>query len=251
MDVFFRQTIACSAAVSIGYKNLMGRYLKSDLVTIYNGGFLQETVPSVDEKKRAREILGISDKKFVVAHIGRMTGHGRGGKSNLKFGQKAHDVLIKAFAKAFSDDPDSALILVGDGPLQTEVKALAGDLGIFSKTHFLGQVAEPWEALKAADMFCFPSRHEGLPNALVEAASCGLPVVASNIQEIRDLYQGNAWKLVAVDDITQFSMAMQDIRKNKDEYLIFAQEAAKDFQDRFSMVNCAMNYLKAYKSLLN
>ena len=66
MDVFFRQTIACSAAVSIGYKNLMGRYLKSDLVTIYNGGFLQETVPSVDEKKRAREILGISDKKLLA-----------------------------------------------------------------------------------------------------------------------------------------------------------------------------------------
>lgn len=249
MPFFFRKTIACSTAVAEAYKVFKGKDCKNELVTIANGGLLQEAVTTEEEKRKAREELGFSQNAFVVVHIGRMV---EGGKDNgIQNSQKAHDVLIKSFAQAFRGNPDHILILVGDGPLRSELEAITRDLGIAIQVRFLGQQSEPWLALKAADMFFFPSRYEGLPNVLPEAASCGLPVLASDIPEIQSLYPGDAWLLKPVDDIDAFADGLLTINNNLELFVRRAQDVADAFRWRFSMRECVSKYLHAYSSVID
>lgn len=249
MDRFYRRTIACSPAVAEAYKDFMGTKQQSKLVTIPNGGLLREAVTTTEEKRQAREALGIPEKAFVVTHIGRMFGSDRS-DSSLAGGQKAQDVFLQAYAQAFGDDPDCVLVLVGDGPSRPETEALAQSLGIENLVRFLGWQPEPWPALKAADMFCFPSRHEGLPNVLPEAASCGLPVVASDIPEIRALYPGDAWLLKPVDDVEAFAEGLLTVRADAELFDRRARDAAQGFREEFSMAACAGKYLRDYESAL-
>ncbi len=249
MDRFFPQTIACSPSAANAYRDFMRDNQRSEIVTVSNGGLLLDAVPDAREKLLARRDLGIPEQAFVITHIGRMFGGDRS-NSPLASGQKAHDVLLQAFAIAFADVPDCVLALVGDGPLLSEARALARGLGVEKQVRFLGPQPEPWPALKAADMFCFPSRYEGLPNVLPEAASCGLPVVASDIPEISSLSPGNAWLLKPVDNVDAFAKGMVSVRDGLELFRQRAHEAAQVFREKFSMTACAKQYVHAYESVL-
>jgi glycosyltransferase involved in cell wall biosynthesis len=76
--------------------------------------------------------------------------------------------------------PGWRLAIVGDGPLEDELKALATTLGVEDSVDWLGHVADPFPLLRGADFFVMTSRFEGTPNALLEAMACGLPAVVSN-----------------------------------------------------------------------
>lgn len=247
LDRVFHLTIACSPSVFNAYREFMGEKRRSKISTITNGGLLLDSVPDAKEKRGARKALGISEKAFVVTNIGRMYGGGKRLGGGLETGQKSHDILLKAFARAFGNNLNSVLILMGDGPLRSEAEALAKSLNLEEQARFLGEQPEPWQVLRASDVFCFPSRNEGLPNALIEAASCGLPVVASNIPEISDLYPGEAWLLKPVDDVTAFADGLRTIRKNVKMFTSIAREAARGIRERFSIKVCAMKYMHAYK----
>jgi glycosyltransferase involved in cell wall biosynthesis len=249
MDRFYPDVVACSQAVADAYHTFMDNRQRARLTTIPNGGLLLDAPPGLEAKLDARRSLGIAEHAFVVAHIGRMFG-GRGAKQGgLETGQKAHDILIRAFAQAFAEDLESVLILVGDGPLRSDAEALAGDLGITPKTRFLGQLPEPWPALIAADVLCFPSRYEGLPNVLPEAASAGLPVVASDIPEIRDLSPHEGWLLAPVDDVAAFAEALRRVRDDMHSFSHLAHLGAAGFRERFSLESCARKYLHAYRAI--
>ncbi|MFO7899520.1 MAG: glycosyltransferase [Planctomycetota bacterium] len=244
MDRLFPLTVACSPAVCEAYRAFMDGTPASTLVVLPNGGLLKECVTNEQEKNRARRRLGIANGAFVTAHIGgyRMATAGR----HLANGQKAHDILLKAFARAFGGDPVQNLLLVGDGPARPEAEALARELGIAEQTRFLGLQPEPWPALMASNVFCFPSRHEGLPNVLPEAASCGLPVVASHIPEIADISPGDAWLLEPVDDVAAFARGLRAVFEQNDIYRERAIRAAPAIRQRFSMDRCAERYREAY-----
>lgn len=249
LDSCYEQTIACSSAVAKAYREFMGPTYQSQLVVIPNG-VVYNSVTTTAEKSQARKAIGISGNAFVVAHVGRIAPGGPYKHGGLSTGPKAHDVLLTSFARAFREDGNTALLCVGDGPLRAEAESLARRLGIASQTRFLGEQPEPWQALKAADVFCFPSRYEGLPNALIEAASCGLPVVTSDIPEIRALSPGDAWELAPVDDMARFADLLLDARKHRELYECRAKEAADRLKDQFSMKACAQRYLRAYEEAL-
>lgn len=225
----------------------MGSGSRLRLATIPNGAEMLDSLPGAEEKQHARRALQIADNAFVIVHVGRIGG---GGGDSLASEPKAQDVLIRAFAQAFAEDPSAILAIAGDGPLRAEAENLATELGVSGKVLFLGEQPEPWRALRAADLFFFPSRYEGLPLVLIEAASCGLPVVASDIPEIRALYPGNAWRLTPVEDVTRFADALLNVRAELELYTREAREAAGKFRETFSMRACANKYLHAYQSIL-
>lgn len=248
LDRFYPDVVACSEAVADAYRSFMGAGGRARLTTIPNGGLLLEALPEDDDRLAAREALGVSPEKFVVAHIGRYYSGGDAKQGGLEKGQKAQDVLLKAFAKAFKNRMECVLLLAGDGPLRREAESLAEHLQIDAQVRFLGQQPEPWNTLVAADVLCFPSRYEGLPNVLPEAASAGLPVVASDIPEIRALSPGeDTWLLRPVDDIGAFSEALVQLRKSHSAFRQRAHAAAAGFRDRFSMDVCARRYLEMYE----
>jgi len=94
--------------------------------------------------------------------------------------QKGIDVLLKAWAKVAAALPGWRLMLVGGGPLEGDLKALAAKLKIDRSVEFAGHVSDPFPLLKGAKLFVLTSRFEGTPNALLEAMACGLPAVVSD-----------------------------------------------------------------------
>jgi glycosyltransferase involved in cell wall biosynthesis len=94
--------------------------------------------------------------------------------------QKGHDVLLRAFALFAARHPQWRLAIIGEGPEQARLRAMAGDLRIAAKVDWLGQQDEPYQFLQACQIFALASRHEGMPNALLEAMSCALPCIVSD-----------------------------------------------------------------------
>ena len=99
--------------------------------------------------------------------------------------EKGHRYLIQAFAKYLQlanieRVPAADLHLVGDGVLRKELQSLAANLGVTESVIFHGQVSSPFALLKQCDLFCLPSLYEGMPNALLEAMVCKIPVLATN-----------------------------------------------------------------------
>ncbi|WP_375423620.1 glycosyltransferase [uncultured Friedmanniella sp.] len=103
---------------------------------------------------------------------------------------KGHDDLIRAAALLAVRGVPVALSLVGDGRHHDELRQLARDCGVERLVTFHGRVndrAALRELLDAADLFCMPSRTEGLPRALIEAMARGLPAVGTTVGGIPEL----------------------------------------------------------------
>jgi glycosyltransferase involved in cell wall biosynthesis len=104
---------------------------------------------------------------FVLIHVGRMTN------------QKNHERLVGIFNEVQKSKPSARLLLIGSGVLEADIHAQVHELGLEDKILFLGETSDVPAFLQAADVFVFPSRHEGLGMVLVEAQAAGLPCVAS------------------------------------------------------------------------
>ena len=95
--------------------------------------------------------------------------------------QKGLDILLTALGELKT--LPWTLTLVGDGPHRLELERIASEKGIAERINFKGWLdrSELFQYYQDANLFVFPSRHEGMPNAILEAMACGLPIVASRI----------------------------------------------------------------------
>ena len=104
--------------------------------------------------------------------------------------------------------------IAGDGPQMPVLQSLAKELGIGDRVHFLGWRSreELMECYGQANIFLFPSRHEGMPNALLEAMASGLPVVASCISGNEELVvDGDTGYLVPSEDVEALQTALKQL----------------------------------------
>jgi glycosyltransferase involved in cell wall biosynthesis len=92
--------------------------------------------------------------------------------------EKGFDLLLKAMVIVRREFPEASLQIAGEGPEEAALKALSHALGLDATVHFAGHIDRPWTLFPTATLFVLSSRHEGLPNALLEAAAGGLPIVA-------------------------------------------------------------------------
>jgi glycosyltransferase involved in cell wall biosynthesis len=124
--------------------------------------------------------------------------------------QKAHDVLLKAFAIFAAKHPDWRLAIMGDGPDAGKLRDLADELHIGDRVDWLGTQPDPYPWLQSAQMFVLASRHEGTPNALLEAMSCGLPCIVSDASPgpLELVADGSSGIVVSVDDDSALAAQM-------------------------------------------
>ena len=124
----------------------------------------------------ARRRIGIDDAATMVLHVGRL---------NMENGQRD---LLRAFAAAAGDDEHVTLHVVGSGPDEAELKALAGQLGIASRVQWHGWIDSTQLPLyySATDLFVFSAHSAGMPRVVFEAMACGAPVLATRVPGVED-----------------------------------------------------------------
>lgn len=125
--------------------------------------------------------------------------------------QKGFDLLITAFARIADAYPEWTLILWGEGPERPTLETLIRDLRMTEKITMPGLSAQPGLWMQDAGIFVLPSRYEGFPNALLEAMSVGLPVIASDCVAgpAELITHGETGFLVPVDDVDALCRALR------------------------------------------
>lgn len=121
--------------------------------------------------------------------------------------RKNHSVSIKALSEIKNENVH--LVIAGTGEKREEFLSLANSLGIDKRVHLLGFRTDIPSLLKSADIFLFPSLQEGLPVALMEAMSCSLPVICSEIRGNTDLIDQSCGILCQADDVKAFKEAVE------------------------------------------
>lgn len=162
-DYFF----ACSEAAG---KDRFGRkVISGDHYAVLNNAIDVNRFsynPSV--RNAVRDELGIRQNQLVVGHIGRYTK------------EKNHEFILKVFSELKKMDSNARLLMIGDGPLHTQIMQAAEQLGLSSDVIFTGVRSDVERLVQAMDVFVLPSLYEGLPVTMVETQAAGLPCIISD-----------------------------------------------------------------------
>jgi glycosyltransferase involved in cell wall biosynthesis len=154
--------------------------------------------PNAEWKRKIRQLLRISDDGVVFLYVGR-----------LKVDKGVLD-LAQAFSGVSGGTREAWLLIVGpdEEGLQPRIEIACATAR--SRLRFVGLTAAPEEYMAAADVLCLPSYREGFGSVLIEAASAGLPAVASNIYGITDAIEPGATGLLhAPGDVNSLQVKMQ------------------------------------------
>lgn len=154
------------------------------------------SMPSEACIRRAEALWGIPSGARIV-HVG-----------SLK-SVKNHPLLLCSLAQMTA--PDARLMLVGTGKRETDLHALAADLGIADRVIFAGYHPDPTPFYRTANLFVLSSDYEGFGNVIVEAMACGTPVVSTNCPSgpAEILENGRYGRLVPVNDPAALAEAME------------------------------------------
>lgn len=164
--------------------------------------------------------------------------------------QKGHPVLIEAFAKVATQIPEARLVLLGNGPELPAVRRLIDERGLAQRIELPGPQADVWPWLARARVFALASHYEPLGIAVLEAMAAGLPVVASDVDGIRELVQsGETGELVPAGN--PGAMAESLIRLLDDPGTALRMGVAgRTFAEGARMDVCVTRHFDLYERLL-
>ena len=118
--------------------------------------------------------------------------------------EKNHSMFLKTAKRVSGSIPQSHFVIAGDGPERDGLERLADELGISKQVHFTGTVNDVVGVLSMLDLFALTSHNEASPVSILEALSCQLPVVATDVGSIDEsVLHGQNGFLVPAGDIEQ------------------------------------------------
>lgn len=167
---------------------------------IVNSEAIRELLATEFHVARARVHLlhnGVDFGRFRDVHVNRrdiLPSVSSNGKwilhiANMNSEVKGHAVLIDAARVISACIGEVHFILIGDGPLRSRLEDQAREAKLENLVHFVGRRNDTAELLGCADLFLFPSLAEGMPNAVLEAAAAGLPIVATSVGGIPEIIE--------------------------------------------------------------
>lgn len=153
--------------------------------------------------------------------------------------RKGIDLLIEAFIDVAKKNPNIYLWLVGpkdqsenpslDEGFVTMLEQKVAEASLSDRVNFYGLIADRHtlaEAYQAADVFVFPSRKEGLPNVVLEAMACGLPVIVSDLPGLKNVIIPNDNGIVVrINDIQALAQQIETITENPGHAQIIGKQA--------------------------
>jgi glycosyltransferase involved in cell wall biosynthesis len=186
---------ACEFARHLGARNTL---------VIHNG-----VDPNVFQKRpsECRQKFGFSDSDIIVTFVGR-----------LIYAKGAQD-LIRAFSNITESELKMRLIIVGDGPYRNELEQLISQNGKKADIIMVGQKDQEQlvDILSITDIFVNPSYSEGFPTSVLEAASIGIPVIATDVGGTKEIItDNNTGILVQAGNVNQLENKLHDLSTDKE-----------------------------------
>ena len=207
-----------------------------DSAVIPNG--LAESSPVTRSRAEIVDKYELGDAKIVVI-VGRLAA------------QKRVRDLLWAFQLLRQTDPRSRLLVIGDGPLKTELTQYAHDIECAADVRFVGHSSDVASYLAAADAFWIGSDFEGSSNSLMEAMAAGVPVVASSIPPNRELVEhGQTGFLVDVGDAAGFAQFTAKLFADPQRAALLANTARDLIRARHDAATMVDRYAELYESLV-
>jgi glycosyltransferase involved in cell wall biosynthesis len=167
-----RVVIAPSSA-GLAHLQAVGRIPREKLVVMHNGVDLGSFHPA--ETADSRREMGIPIEVPLMVTVAVL----RPGKGISDF--------VAAMGLIVSKLPDVIAMVVGDGPMRSELEAQVAELGLTGQVLFTGRREDVANLLRAADLFVLPTHEDLLPTVVAEAMGAGLPVVASAVGGLEEM----------------------------------------------------------------
>lgn len=125
--------------------------------------------------------------------------------------------LVRATAAVRAAGHDVAVIIMGSGPLEADLRALVAELGLKGSVHLTGQVVNPFPVIAAADCFVLTSEHEGLPMVILEALALTTPVLTTAFSSVEGVLPPGCGVVVDRDDAA-VARAMMDLVARRPDF---------------------------------
>lgn len=187
-----------------------------------------------DVRRRVRRELGVPDATTVLGFVGR-----------LEY-QKNPQFLIRVFSEYHKRDPQSVLVVAGDGELRDECQSLCQTLGVVPFVRFLGSRGDVPALYQAMDALLLPSRFEGLPVVLVEAQTAGLPCLASDTITPDTRFTDSLRFLSLAADLKSWARELGELlRSAGDRSLSMSSREAASYDITFAAYNLSRVFRKA------
>lgn len=217
------------------------RRISSDKISvIYNGVEMDDYNPQQFASREARDSLGIKDDSAIIGTIGRLV-YQKGFSYFLEAARLIHDKKKKA-----------RFVIVGQGPEEDDLKHLAKSLGISQVCEFAGLRYDIARVLFAFDVFVLSSVLEGLPRTVIEAMAMGRPIVATDIEGVREELRDNeTGLLVPPANPDALAKAVLSLLENRKMAKRLGREARKDAEKRFDLKHTLANVEMLYENVLN
>jgi glycosyltransferase involved in cell wall biosynthesis len=161
-------------SVSDEVRASISRRLRTRVEVVVHGIVLGDVAPSADLHESVRAELGIGPGDVVVATV-----------ANFR-AQKAYPDLLAAARLLADRNVPARFVIIGQGPLEGEIRALRASLGLEHSVELLGFRPDVLRVLAGCDLFALASHYEGYPIAIMEALAVGLPIVATAVGGVPD-----------------------------------------------------------------
>jgi len=224
----------------------VSKYLRETTISTYNINRDIEVIPNfVDtnifrpEKNLAlRKKIAPGDEKILI-HV-----------SNFRRIKRVQDV-VKVF-EIVRRKIKSKLVLVGDGPERGDVENLCRTLKLYDDVIFLGKQEALHEILCAGDIFILPSQMESFGLSALEAMSCGLPVIATNVGGLPEVVlHGETGYLTEIGNVERMASYVIELLEDKNKYTEFSEKARLRAEKFFDKDLIIPKYENFYEKILS
>lgn len=205
-------------------------------IEVINPGIKYEKY-DIPQSEKVIDELNIKETDKVILTVSRLVP-----EKNIEF-------LIRSFSKI--ENVNKKLIIVGDGPMQTELKRVCLDLRIADKVVFAGDRKKVEEFYSIADVFVLPSTYEGFGHVFLEAMASGVPVIGVRadyprvITATEEIIQDNVTGFLINDQNSEeLSIKLQTLLDDENMRLRMSVECKREVKKRFTWEMCGQSLLK-------
>jgi glycosyltransferase involved in cell wall biosynthesis len=187
-------------------KNLLEAGIQARLIELIRNAVEADRSLSLENRQTTRSRIGVPQDAILYVLVGRLVW------------AKGYDDFITAFSRAVDQIPNLHAVIAGSGELYADLSEQIKQAGLEKRVILLGfcESRTVFDILSAGDIYVMPSRSEGIPFALLEAAALGLPIVASDCGGIPEVVtNGKDALLVPVGDRAALSSALIELGTNK------------------------------------